>query len=87
MSNSQETEKEIWILPPKTAEAEPWQIVQLDLIGQYEVETPKETQTLRALTMIDLATGWFEIAEYADEQSATITDLFNNMWLTCYLRQ
>ena len=48
-------------LPTKEAEELPWSRVNVDLIGPYIVRTPTATHTLRALTMIDPVTGWFEI--------------------------
>jgi hypothetical protein len=45
----------------KEAEELPWSRVNVDLIGPYVVRTPKSTHTLRALTLIDPVTGWFEV--------------------------
>jgi hypothetical protein len=46
-------------LPEKQAEdAKPWKRVDLDMIGPYEVKAANGNFTLRALTMIDPATGW-----------------------------
>ena len=36
--------------------------------------------------MIDPATGWFEIAEYDNKQSATIADIVEQVWLSRYPR-
>lgn len=49
-------------LPAKKAETKPWSRVNVDLIGPYPVRTPTNTYDLRAMTMINSATGWFEIA-------------------------
>lgn len=49
-------------LPAKKAETKPWWRVNVDCIGPYPVRTPTKTYELRAMTMIDPATGWFEIA-------------------------
>ena len=38
----------------------------------------------KALTMIDLATGWFEIIQYKDKQADTILNLVEKMWLCIY---
>ena len=57
-------------LPPKQAEdAIPWKRVNVDVVGPYTVETPKGTRTLTAMTMIDPATGWFEIAPFEENNS------------------
>jgi hypothetical protein len=39
-----------------------------------------------ALTMIDPATGWFEIVEATKKPATTIQDLFHNTWLARYPR-
>ena len=60
-------------LPSKEAESKPWDVLCVDLIGQYqftlkgggkkyEMTTKKgKTMYLQAVTMIDPATGWIEI--------------------------
>ena len=65
-------------LPPKKAEAEPWEILCVDLIGPYTIcrgpyKMVKGKRVyklkpliLKAVTMIDPATGWFEIKQYDD---------------------
>ena len=82
----------------------------IDLIGPYSL-TAKQTQPggeikevelrLTAMTMVDPATGWFEIAEvpyynvddvvnnkdsYINKSSARISQLFNQVWLSRYPR-
>ena len=44
------------------------------------------TPHTKALTMIDLATGWFEIIQYKDKQADTILNLVEKMWLCRYPR-
>ena len=99
-------------LPPKDIDDEltPWKTVHLDLIGPYTV-TCKQTQpgdiikevelNLVAMTMVDPATGLFEMVEVPyydaegikngnqdliDKTSARISKLFNNTWLCRYPR-
>jgi hypothetical protein len=50
-------------LPPKDVEATvPWNRVYVDLIGPLSIKTKsKKLFVLNALTMIDPATGWFEL--------------------------
>ena len=43
-------------LAPKKAEVTPWKRVNVILIGPYTIQTKKNTYSLRAMTMIDLAT-------------------------------
>ena len=73
-------------LPPKEAEELPWSRVNVDLIGPYVVRTPTSTHTLRALTMIDPVTGWFEVISIPDKTAHTVMEAFNNTWLTRYPR-
>ena len=51
-------------LPEKQAEANPWDILCIDLIGPYTINhknKSKKPLILWALTMINPATGWFEM--------------------------
>ena len=82
----------------------------IDLIGPYSI-TAKQTQPggeikevellLATMTMVDPATGWFEIKEvpyysienvinnkdnYIDKSLARISQLFNQAWLSRYPR-
>ena len=46
------------LLPPKQAEAKPWDVLCVDLIGPYKIKRKgKEDLVLKAVTMIDPATG------------------------------
>ena len=73
-------------LPPKEAETEPWETLCVDLIGPYTLERKgkKKPLKLQALTMIDPATRWFEIVEYDDKKSITISNLVEKYWLSRY---
>jgi hypothetical protein len=71
-------------LPTKEAEELPWSHINVDLIGAYVVRTPKATQTLCALTMIDPVTGWLEVIAIPDKNAHTVMEAFNNTWLTRY---
>jgi Integrase zinc binding domain len=73
------------LLPPKIAESDPWVMVCVDLVGPFTRKTPLKTLSLLALTMIDPATGWFEIAKANNKLAASIQDLFHNTWLARYL--
>ena len=51
-------------LPPKIAVITPWQQVCVDLIGPYTVKGKDKTCVeFMCMTMIDPATGWFEVVE------------------------
>jgi hypothetical protein len=75
-------------LPVKTAEeAEPWKRVNVDMIGPLSVKTPsKKKFELVALTMIDPATGWFEVAAMKDRTSETAMKIMDDVWFARYPR-
>jgi hypothetical protein len=73
-----------YCLPKKTAESDPWVMACVDLVGPFTIKTPLKTHSLLALTMIDPATGWFEIVEANSKSAASIQDLFHNNWLAQY---
>ena len=55
-------------LPPKDAELTPCDTVCIDLIRPYTVTDQKGyDRILNAMTLVDPATGWFEIAEIPDK--------------------
>jgi hypothetical protein len=76
--------KKYGLLPPKIAESEPWVMVGVDLVGPFTIRTPNKTHSLLALTIIDPATGWFEIVEATNKSATSIQDLFHNTWLARY---
>ena len=52
----------------KEANVRLWRTLCIDCVGPYKVKgADGETYTLRAKTMADPATGWFEICEITDE--------------------
>jgi hypothetical protein len=61
-------------------------MVFVDLVGQFTIRTPAKTHSLLALTMIDPATGWFEIVKATNKSATSIQDLFHNTWLARYPR-
>ena len=75
-------------LPTKEAEAIPRDRLLVGLIGTYIIirEVHDDPLILKALTMIDPATGWFEIVCYNDKQAATIANLVKQTWLYRYPR-
>ena len=80
------SQKKYGHLPPKTAEVTPWKRVNVDLIGPYTVRTPSDVHHLRALTIIDPVTRWFEIKDIKIPNSHTGMEAFNKAWLCRYLR-
>jgi hypothetical protein len=83
--------KKYGILPPKIAESDT-QSLDNGLCGSggfiYNKDTIQCTLSvfLLVLTMIDPATGWFEIVEATNKSATSIQDLFHNTWLTRYPR-
>jgi IS30 family transposase len=82
----QKTRKQYGKLPVKMAEATPWEILQVDLIGPWEFKTPSGVKILRCFTAIDPATPWPEICEITDKRSQTVMDAFQNNWICRYPR-
>jgi len=75
-------------LPPKEAEdAVPWKRVNVDMIGPFTVrDANRKKHELRALTMIDPATGWFEIKDVKHANAQEVSAAFDDTWLCRYPR-
>jgi hypothetical protein len=77
-------------LPEKEAETEPWNKLCVDLIGPYTMKKRKNKKkkeqepVLWCVTMIDPATGWFEMKELPDKHAITVADIVEQTWLTRY---
>ncbi len=71
-------------LVPKNPETIPWHTLCIDLIGPYTFGEGDDKFTLLCLTMIDPATGWFEIAEVIEKRADIIANLLEFTWLTRY---
>jgi hypothetical protein len=74
LSINKKERKKYGLLPSKVAESDPWVMGCVDLVGPFTVKTPSKTQSLMALTMIDPATGWFEIVEATNKSATAIQD-------------
>ena len=63
-------------LPPKQAETKTWDTLCVELIGPYTIPQKGKTPLkLRCLTMINPATGWFEMAQIPNKTAAEIADI------------
>ena len=72
-------------LPSKQAETNPWDTLCVDLIGPYTIPRKgKNPLKLWCLTMIDRATGWFEMAQIPNKTAAQIADITEKTWFTRY---
>ncbi len=79
------TTKKYGHLPAKEAEADPWEVLCVDLIGPYTIKRRgKNNLILWCLTMIDPATGWFEMREIPNKEAITVANLVEQTWLTRY---
>ena len=57
----------------------------VDLIGPYKIlKKGKDPLILKAITMIDPVTRWFEVTQYRNKKAMTIVKLVENMWLVWY---
>ena len=73
-------------LPEKEAEAVPWDVLCIYLIGPYKIINDNQTLTLWALTMIDPATGWFDMSAIKTKQADVIANALESTWLCKYPR-
>jgi Integrase zinc binding domain/RNase H-like domain found in reverse transcriptase len=72
-------------VPMKEAEATPWDKLCVDLIGPYKINRKgKKPLICKCVTMIDPATGWFEIHQYDDKYSITVANIVEQQWLARY---
>jgi len=72
-------------LPPKEAEATPWDRMCIDLIGPYTINRKGRKKLIcRCVTMIDPASGWFEIHQYDDKRSITVANIAEQEWFSRY---
>ena len=87
MSEVKEGHKKYGKLPSKEAEhSKPWKRVNIDMIGPLTVGKGKDQKQLNALTMINLATGWFEVAPVEVINSDSCQAAFDDYWLNRYPR-
>ena len=71
-------------LPPKEAEAIPWDKMCIDLIGPHKIRRKGKPDLIcKCVTMIDPATGWFEVHEYNDKRAITIANIAEQEWFFC----
>jgi transposase InsO family protein len=74
-------------IPLKKAETSvPWNRVDVDMIGPWTVKAANGTFKLQALTMIDPATGWFEVKDVNKPDADTCQKVFDDVWLSRYPR-
>jgi len=63
----------------------PWEKLCVDLIGPYKIyRKGKKSLILWCITMIDPATGWFEMREIPSKIADVTANLVDQAWLTRY---
>ena len=72
------------LLPKPVPETIPWHTLCINLIGPYKIGKDKKQKTLHCLTMIDPATGWFEIASISRKRADYVANYLEMTWLTRY---
>jgi hypothetical protein len=81
------SKKKYGLLPLKQPEIIPWHTLCVDMIGPYKIERKRgqKNLVLWAVTMIDPAPGWFEIAEVPGTKRAdVIANVVEQQWLCRY---
>ena len=74
-------------VPIKDAEATPWHILCVDLVGPYQVTLRnKKKLTFHAVSMIDPATGYIELHSISNKKSFTAARKVDAQWLCRYPR-
>jgi len=85
---SKKSDQKKGLLPPKpNPDIIPWHTLCIDLVGPYKFSDPKKPEThieLHCVTMIDLATGFFEIVEIGEKTANIIANWLELHWLTQY---
>jgi transposase InsO family protein len=77
--------KHYGLLPEKVAEATPWEKLCVDLIGPYKLKQKgRKSLELWCVTMIDPATGWFEMKQLENKEAITVANIVETTWLSRY---
>jgi len=77
-------QKQYGLIPAKRPEIIPWHTLCIDLIGPYTFGKKDNEVKLHCLTMIDPATGWFEIVEIPRKRADYVINYLEFTWLTRY---
>ena len=73
-------------LPSKEPEVTPWEFLYVDMIGPYKIVRKRKTPLeLWCVTMIDPATGWFEIRDVpGTKRSDVVANIMEQAWINRY---
>ena len=70
---------------PKLVDEIPWNKLFVDIIGPLKIHSEgKDPLEVKAVTIIDPVTGWFEVTQYRDKTAITIKTLVKTMCLAWY---
>ena len=87
-AKEQKRTKKLWAFTTQKAEASPWEVLCVDLIRPYTIEQSKKKKEkdliLHCVTMIDPATGWFEMKEIPNKRADEIANIVEQTWFTRY---
>jgi hypothetical protein len=86
MQNCKITKKTVRASTYQNAQVEPWNRVDVDLIGPWTIKTQTGFKSLRYLTVINPATYWFEIIPIRNSKASEVMKAFSNNWLLRYLQ-
>ena len=86
VKNIDAIQKKYGKIPQKNPEITPWEHLCVDLILPYSIKFKRKELNLKAITLIDPATSWFEILQFEDKQAKNIVELVNQVWLSRYPR-
>jgi transposase InsO family protein len=65
--------------------SQPWEKLCVDTIGPYQIRRKgKKTLVFKAVTMIDPATGWFEMQQLKTKKADEVANAIETTWLTRY---
>ena len=80
------TNKKYGRLPAKLAEDIPWNKICVGLVGPYviQINGKKGNLWLKAVTVVDPVTGWFEISQYEYKRAISIANLVEATWISRY---
>jgi len=85
---SKKRDKKYGLLPPNpTPEIIPWHTLCIDLVGPYKFGNEKKPETyieFHCMTMIDPATGFFDIVDIGEKTADVIANWLEIHWLSRY---
>ena len=85
LSKSKKKTFEAWVITPLSGWRYALEKICIEIIGPYEIKRKEKLDlVLKAVTIIDPATGWFEINLCGDKRSDTVANMKEQEWFTRY---